>query len=129
MSDLDELTARATLTLLLEHLTTAADATRAATLPWEAGEIAAKWIEHELAPLLEAFKAKVTCAEGEIVWSCPLCDDGEARLTRPRPGVDRSCDFSCGHALRIHVPVHGDLTEEQMAGIVARMVAAADRVR
>jgi hypothetical protein len=72
MSDLDNLSARAILAVLLEHLTTAVEATRAATLPWEAGEIAAKWIEHELAPLLEAYKTKMA----ESGLSSPLPHDG-----------------------------------------------------
>lgn len=62
--------------------------------PWEAGAVALRWMEHEIAPLvadIEAQRARSSTIEPR---SCPFCEVGESWTPI---GWTSAISFSCGH--------------------------------
>ncbi len=82
---------------------------------WDSGPVAVRWIEHELAPLIDAYKL---AAEKE--WTpCPLCSSGVSWAAR-------STTFSCGHRVSIR---DLDDVEAPLGRVVLPLGSGQDSIR
>lgn len=100
---------------MLELLSSAVDeASEKSDRPWEAGAAAARWLEHEIGPLLATYKAKT---RGELPHRCPECVYGEAyasdaltlhvdqgnTVPRHEHGPLRVVRYTCGHRVQLRL--------------------------